>query len=150
MDDGGEAMEGKRWRDIALVACGVAVLGWATWPPDKVALDEGCGPLGGPASFSAALYRGGFWRAQLDAVVAERNDLLIQPARRERIKSEEEREAREASPLESRMMRLSQDQNRVDDQAERERLEMARQSARLRRITWLMACEADIRRRLSP
>ncbi len=137
-----------RLRDLLLVAGGVAVLAWATLPPDKVAFDEECRPNGGPTAFSAVLYPDTFWRRQLDAAVAERDYLLIQPARRARIEAEMERESRESSVLEDRMMRLSREQSRVDDAAERERREAAQQSARLRKLAWLMRCEADIRQRL--
>ncbi|MBV5324466.1 MAG: hypothetical protein J0626_03905, partial [Rhodospirillaceae bacterium] len=80
----------------------------------------------------------------LDAAVIERNDLLTQPARRARNQLEAEREARENPAGEERMMRLSRDQERIDDRYERERHEAALQSARLKRIAVLMRCEAEI------
>jgi len=135
-------------RDLTLIAGGLAVLAWATWPPDRVAFNDACQPLGGPATMSAALYGNGFWRSQLEAATVERNLLLTQPGRRSRIDAEAKRQMQDASPLEGRMMRLSQAEGRVDDALERERQEAAQQSARLRRIAVLMACEAEISQRL--
>ena len=99
------------------------------------------------ARLSALLYPGPFWRAQAEAVVAERDRLLTQPARRARIAAEAEREAREATGFESRMTRLSRDEAGADDREARERQAAAEQAARLRRLGVLIACEADIARR---
>jgi hypothetical protein len=142
-------MANRLVRDGLILAGGIGLFFWATQPPDKVALDDQCQPAGGPAAFSAALYGNSFWRGQLDAVVAERDNLLTQPARRARADAELEREMRENPSREEKMMRLSRDQERIDDKIERERHEAALQSARLRRIAWLMACEADITQRLA-
>ncbi|CAA7612208.1 hypothetical protein [Magnetospirillum sp. SS-4] len=133
-----------RARDMLILAGGAALFFWAVLPPDKVALDESCQPSGGPAAFSAAIYGDSFWKAQLAAVTRERDDLLTQPARRARADMELEREMRENPSLEERMMRLSREQNRVDDRVEKERREAAAQSARLKRVAWLMQCEAEI------
>jgi hypothetical protein len=142
-------MAGSRTRDISILAAGLAMLVWAAIPPDKVALDDDCEPGGGPAAFSAMIFRGAFWRAQLDAVTAERDDLLSQPARWARNQEEAAREARENPAMEERMMRLSREQERVDDKIERERREAQRQSVRLKRIAWLMACEGRIAQKLA-
>ena len=141
-------MTNPRIRDALILAGGLAVFFWATLPPDKVAFDDKCEPAGGPASFSAMIYRNSFWQSQLDAAVAERNDLLTQPARRARNQEEVAREARENPALEERMMRLSRDQERIDDRYERERHEAALQSARLKRIALLMACETTISQKI--
>ncbi|OAN47994.1 hypothetical protein A6A04_04345 [Paramagnetospirillum marisnigri] len=142
-------MASKRVRDGLILAAGLGLFLWATLPPDKVSLNEGCEPKGGPAAFSAFIYPTSFWRTQLEALVVERNDLLSQPARRARAQAEAEREMRENPALEERMMRLSREQERVDDKLERERREAALQSARLQRITWLMQCEAEVAARLA-
>ena len=141
-------MANTRLRDALILAGGLAVFFWATLPPGKVAFNDQCMPAGGPAVFSAMIYRGSFWQAQLDAAIAERNDLLTQPARRARNQDEAEREARENPALEERMMRLSRDQERIDDRYERERHEAALQSARLKRIAVLMACETEISQKI--
>ena len=141
-------MAGLRMRDALILAGGLAIFFWATLPPDQVALNEACEPAGGPAVFSAKIYPGSFWRSQLDAVINERNDLLTQPARRARNQAEIEREMRENPALEEKMMRLSREQGRIDDRIEKERHEAALQSARLKKVTWLMQCEAEITQRL--
>ena len=141
-------MANTRLRDALILAGGLAVFFWATLPPSKVAFDDQCEPAGGPATFSAMIYRGSFWQSQLDAAIAERNDLLAQPARRARNQAEAEREARENPAMEERMMRLSRDQERIDDRYERERHEAALQSARLKRIALLMACETQISQKI--
>lgn len=142
-------MAGIWMKDVLVLAGGLALFFWATLPSDKVTIDEACEPVGGPAAFSAFIYGKSFWRSQLDAVVSERNDLLTQPARRARNQEEAEREARENPALEEKMMRLSREQNRVDDRVEKERREAAIQSARLRRVAWLMACEGIISQKLA-
>lgn len=133
-------------RDLGLIALGLSFLGWAIIPPDSVSLDPSCGPNGGPAALSAAVFHDAFWGKQLRAVVAERDDLLARPARRARL---EEEERREASAIEGRMDRLNREQSRVDNRAEKERQEMAEQSARLKRVNWLMQCETVIRQKLA-
>jgi phage terminase small subunit len=133
-----------RPRDALLIGIGVAILGWAVLPPSALSIDETCMPVSGPAAVSAKLFPGTFWRKQLEAVVAERDDLLARPARRARIEAQVKAEA---SAIEGRMDRLSREQTRIDDRAEKERAEMAEQSARLKRLSWLMACEGEIRRR---
>lgn len=142
-------MAGLRMRDGLILAGGLALFLWATLPPEKVSLNEDCSPAGGPAAFSALLYGGSFWRTQMDALLAERDDLLTQPARRARADAEAERAMRENPALEERMMRLNREQGRIDDKVEKERHEAALQSARLRRVAWLMACEAEISQRLA-
>jgi hypothetical protein len=141
-------MANFRMKETLVLAGCAALFFWAVLPPDKVSLDESCQPSGGPAAFSAAIYGSTFWQAQLDAVIQERNDLLTQPARRARAEMELEREMRENPALEERMMRLSREQNRVDDKIEKERREAAAQSARLKRVAWLMQCEAEIAQKL--
>ena len=145
-------MADTRLRDALVLAGGLALFFWATLPPDKVAFNDDCDAVGGPASFSAAIYRRSFWRAQLDAAVAERNDLLTQPARRARNEDEEKREARENPAREEKMMRLSREQEQQEadasDAYKREQHEAALQSARLKRIAMLMRCEAVIADRL--
>jgi hypothetical protein len=121
---------------------GLGIMVWATLPPSQIVLDDSCRPQGGPPTLSAALYPGLFWSGQLDALVAERNDLLAQPARRERIEAET---AILAGGIETRMSRLSRDE--ADDLAEKERRAAETQSALLRRINWVMHCESEIRQR---
>lgn len=135
-----------RLRDMLLIGSGVAFLVWAVLPPSSLAIDEACAPQGGPASISASLFPGTFWEKQLTSVVAERDDLLARPARRARIEAQIQREA---SNIEGRMDRLNREQSRIDDRAEKERHDMAEQSARLKRVAWLMACEGEIRQRLA-
>lgn len=142
-------MAAVRMKDAVILAAGLGICFWATLPPDKVAFDEACEPAGGPASFSAVIYGKSFWRAQLEAAIAERNDLLTQPARRARNAAEIEREARENPALEEKMMRLSREQGRIDDRVERERHEAALQSARLKKVAWLMGCEGIIAQKLA-
>ncbi|MDO8608452.1 MAG: hypothetical protein Q7R40_18120 [Phaeospirillum sp.] len=137
-----------RLRDALILAGGLGLFLWATLPPGKVVFNEECEPTGGPAAFSALIYPTSFWQSQLDAAMAERGDLLAQPARRARAAAEAEREARENPALEERMMRLSREQSRVDDRYEKERIEAALQSARLKRITLLMHCEGVIAQKL--
>lgn len=137
-----------RLRDALILGGGLAVFFWATLPPHKVAFNGDCEPAGGPATFSAFIYRESFWQAQLEAAVAERTDLLTQPARRARAAAELERETRENPALEEKMMRLSRDQDRIDDKYQREQHEAALQSARLKRIAVLMQCEAVIAQKL--
>ncbi len=141
-------MANPRLRDALVLAGALALFFWATLPPDKVAFNDECEPAGGPAAFSAFIYRSSFWEAQLDAAVAERNDLLTQPARRARAAAELEREMHENPSLEEKMMRLSRDQERIDDRYEREQHEAALQSARLKRIAALMRCEGIIAERI--
>ncbi len=135
-----------RLRDMLLIGAGLAFLVWAVLPPSSLALNESCAPQGGPASISAALFPGSFWEKQLTVVLAERDELLGRPARRARIEAELQREA---SAIEGRMDRLNREQSRIDDRAEKERQEMAEQSARLKRVAWLMGCEGEIRQRLA-
>jgi len=132
-----------RMMSVVGMVAGVAVLVWATLPPRAVAVDESCQPLGGPARLSALLYPGPFWRTQLEAVLAERDDLLAQPARRARLAAEAEREAREAPGIESRMMRLSREDTQIDPEAQ-DRRASAEQAARLRRLSWLIGCAETI------
>lgn len=134
-----------RSRDMLLIGSGLAFLGWAVLPPSALSIDESCSPVNGPAVLSATLFPGWFWSKQLAAAVAERDDLLSRPARRARIEAEIQREA---SNIEGRMDRLSREQTRIDDRAEKERHDMAEQSARLKRVAWLMACEGEIRQKL--
>jgi len=141
-------MSKTRRRDALVLAGCLALFFWATLPPAKVAFNESCEPQGGPATFSALIYRGSFWQAQLNAAIAERNDLLTQPYRRERNEEEIKRQMSEDPSLEEKMMRLSRDQDRIDDTYERERHEAAIQNARLKRITTLMRCEAVIAEKL--
>ncbi|TAN59398.1 MAG: hypothetical protein EPN20_15150 [Magnetospirillum sp.] len=141
-------MANTRLRDALVLAGGLALFFWATLPPDKVSFNDDCEPAGGPAAFSAWIYRGSFWQSQLEAAVAERTDLLSQPARRARAAAEAEREARENPALEERMMRLSREQSRIDDRYQREQHEAALQSARLKRIAILLHCEAVIAQKL--
>lgn len=141
-------MANTRVRDALILTGGLALFFWATLPPNKVAFDEQCEPAGGPAAFSAFIYRDSFWQSQLDAAIAERDDLLTQPARRARNEAEIQREARENPALEEKMMRLSREQSRIDDRYEKERHEAALQSARLKRVALLMACETVIAEKL--
>ena len=134
------------FRDLGIIAGGLTFLGWAVWPPSALTLTEACGPGGGPAAISAALFPGTFWRKQLSAVVLERNDLLSRPARRARIDAQIRAES---SAIEGRMERLSHEQGQPTDQEEKERRDQEEQSARLKRVAWLMACEGDIRQRLA-
>lgn len=134
-----------RLRDILLVGAGLAFLVWAVLPPSSLALDESCAPQGGPAAIGASLFPGTFWEKQLTAVLIERDDLLARPARRARIDAQIKSEA---SAIEGRMDRLNREQGRIDDRAEKERHDMAEQSARLKRVAWLMGCEGEIRQRL--
>jgi hypothetical protein len=136
-----------RLRDVLLIGAGLAFLGWAVLPPSSLSLDESCTPGNGPPLLSAALFPGTFWEKQLIAVLAERDELLGRPARRARIDAQIQAES---SAIEGRMDRLNREQSRVDDRAEKERREMAEQSARLKRIAWLMGCEGSIRQRLAP
>lgn len=142
---GGKPMSRSRVRFSILLGLGLAVLVWATWPPSQVALTDRCTPQKGPPGLAALLYPGPFWRGQLEAIAAERDDLLAQPARRARIDSDS---AQQTGGIESRMSRLSRDE--IDDPAEKERREMAQQSARMRRLVWLLECETRIRQRLEP
>lgn len=135
-----------RLRDMLLIGAGLGFLGWAALPPSSLSLDEACGPASGPPSISAALLPGMFWERQLVAVLAERDDLLARPARRARIDAQIQAEA---SAIEGRMDRLNREQSRVEDRAEKERRDMAEQSARLKRIAWLMGCEGEIRQKLA-
>ncbi|KIL97241.1 hypothetical protein CCC_00302 [Paramagnetospirillum magnetotacticum MS-1] len=135
-----------RLRDILLIGAGLAFLGWAVAPPSSLSLNESCGPGNGPPMLSAALFPGSFWEKQLVVVLAERDELLARPARRARIDAQIQAEA---SAIEGRMERLNREQSRVDDRAEKERRDMAEQSARLKRVAWLMGCEGEIRQRLA-
>jgi len=135
-----------RLRDMLLVGSGVAFLVWAALPPSSLSLDESCAPQNGPPALSAALFPGSFWEKQLTAVLIERDDLLARPARRARIDAQVKSEA---SAIEGRMDRLNREQGRIDDRAEKERHDMAEQSARLKRVAWLMGCEGEIRQRLA-
>ncbi|EME68277.1 hypothetical protein H261_19244 [Paramagnetospirillum caucaseum] len=135
-----------RLRDMVLAGAGLVFLGWAVLPPSSLALDESCVPHGGPPSLSAALFPETFWERQLAAVLEERDDLLARPARRARIDAQIRSEA---SAIEGRMDRLNREQGRIDDRAEKERHDMAEQSARLKRVAWLMGCEGEIRQRLA-
>lgn len=135
-----------RLRDMLLIGAGLGFLGWAVIPPSSLSLDESCKPGNGPPAISAALFPGAFWEKQLMAVLIERDDLLARPARRARIDAQIQAEA---SAIEGRMDRLNREQSRVDDRAEKERRDMAEQSARLKRIAWLMGCEGEIRQRLA-
>jgi hypothetical protein len=135
-----------RLRDMLLIGAGLGFLGWAVTPPSSLSLDESCKPGNGPPAISAALFPGAFWEKQLMAVLIERDDLLARPARRARIDAQIQAEA---SAIEGRMDRLNREQSRVDDRAEKERRDMAEQSARLKRIAWLMGCEGEIRQRLA-
>jgi len=137
-------MSRARVRSLILLGLGVIVLIWATWPPSQVALTDRCQPEKGPPGLAALLYPGPFWRGQLEAIAAERNDLMAQPARRARL---DEESARQTGGIESRMSRLSRDE--ADDPAEKERREIARQSTRMRRLAWLFQCDAEIRQRLA-
>ena len=135
-----------RLRDMLLIGAGLAFLVWAVLPPSSLALDKSCAPHGGPASVGAALFPGTFWEKQLTAALAERDDLLARPARRARIDAQVQSEA---SAIEGRMDRLNREQGRIDDRVEKERHDMAEQSARLKRVAWLMGCEGEIRQRLA-
>lgn len=135
-----------RLRDILLIGAGLAFLGWAVLPPSSLSLDESCSPTGGPPSLSAALFPGTFWQRQLTAILAERDDLLARPARRARIEAQIRAEA---SAIEGRMDRLNREQGRIDDRAEKERHDMLEQSTRLKRVAWLMECEAGIHQKLA-
>jgi hypothetical protein len=132
---------------IGMMTAGAAALLWATLPPDEVALGQTCHPLGGTARLSSFLYPGPFWRAQHAALVAERDMLLAQPARRARLAAEAEREARDAPGIESRMTRLSREEQQTDDRDAQERRAAAEQTERLKRLTWLIGCEEEIARR---
>ncbi|WP_043743322.1 hypothetical protein [Paramagnetospirillum magneticum] len=135
-----------RLRDMLLIGAGLAFLGWALLPPSSLSLNESCAPSNGPPSLSAALFPGTFWEKQLTAVLVERDELLARPARRARIDAQIKAEA---SAIEGRMDRLNREQDRIDSRAEKERHDMAEQSARLKRIAWLMGCEGEIRQRLA-
>ncbi|CCG39819.1 hypothetical protein [Magnetospirillum molischianum] len=135
-------MNWSRVQIAVLLVLGLAAMVWATWPPSQVALNDHCEPQQGPPQLSATLYPGPFWRGQLDAIAAERSDLMAQPARRTRL---EEESARQTGGIESRMNRLSRDE--TDDPAEKERREAAQQSTRMRRLAWLFLCETEIRQR---
>lgn len=137
-------MNRARVRTLSLLGVGVIVLIWATLPPSRVALTDQCQPEKGPPGLAALLYPGPFWRGQLEAIAAERNDLMAQPARRARL---DEESAQQTGGIESRMTRLSREE--ADDPAEKERREIARQSVRMRRLAWLYQCDADIRQRLA-
>ncbi|SEH56639.1 hypothetical protein [Magnetospirillum fulvum] len=136
-------MSRSRIRILILLGVGLAVMVWATWPPSQVALTDRCAPEKGPPVLAALLYPGPFWRGQLDAIGAERDDLLGKPARRARQDAES---AQQTGGIESRMSRLSRDE--ADDPAEKERRALAQQSARMRRLVWLLQCETEIRQRL--
>lgn len=138
-------MANTRVRDLTVIACSLAALIWVLIPPDSVAFNESCEPAGGPASLSAAVFSSWFWGKQLDAAIAERNNLLTQPARRARADAEL---MREVSNVEGRMVRLSREEMMINDRAERERVEAAEQSRRLKKVAGLMQCEAEIRQRL--
>lgn len=133
-------MSRARVRMLVLLGLGLIVLVWATWPPSQVVLTDRCEPERGPPSLAALFYPGPFWRGQLDAIAAERDNLLAQPARRTRL---DEESARQTGGIESRMSRLSRDE--TDDPAEKERREIARQSTRMRRLAWLLQCDTEIR-----
>jgi hypothetical protein len=135
-----------RLREALLIGSGLVLLGWAVMPPESLSLDPSCSPGGGPPAVSAVLFPGTFWSKQLEAVLAERDELLGRPARRARIEAQIQSEA---SAIEGRMDRLNREQSRIDDRAEKERREMAEQRARLTRIAWLMECEGEIRQRLA-
>jgi hypothetical protein len=135
-----------RLRDGLLLAGGIALFVWATLPPDTISYDKSCQAKAGPPAFSETLHGRGFWEAQLTATVIERDRLLSQPARIARLN---EAAAQDASPIEKRLLRLSQEDSRIDDTYERERHEAAEQRNRLERIGWLMDCEAVIRQRLA-
>ena len=135
-----------RLREMLLIGTGLALLGWAVLPPSSLSIDPSCSPNGGPPSVSAVLFPGTFWAKQLEAVLIERDELLGRPARRARIEAQIQSEA---SNIEGRMDRLNREQSRIDDRAEKERHDMAEQSARLKRIAWLMGCEGEIRQKLA-
>jgi len=139
----GKPMSRSRIRILILLGLGLAVLIWATLPPSQVALTDRCEPQKGPPGLAALFYPGPFWRGQLEAIATERDDLLGQPARRARLEAES---AQQTGGIESRMSRLSRDE--TDDPAEKERREAAQQSSRMRRLIWLMQCDAEIRQRL--
>ncbi|EPY02328.1 hypothetical protein [Magnetospirillum fulvum] len=137
-------MNRARVRTLILLGLGVIVLIWATLPPSRIALTDRCEPEKGPPGLAALIYPGPFWRGQLEAIAAERNDLMAQPARRARL---EEESAQQTGGIESRMTRLSREE--TDDPAEKERRDIARQSARMRRLAWLFQCDDEIRQRLA-
>jgi hypothetical protein len=128
---------------VGLLAFGLGCAWWVTLPPDDLAIDEACQPGNGPPRLSAALWGEAFWQAQYAALVDERDRLLSQPGRRERIKQEMEKE----NAAEQRIERLSQAEERGLDTAERERRAQREQRHRLEKISWLMACEPVVRTR---
>ncbi|MGE5504375.1 MAG: hypothetical protein ACM31L_08115 [Actinomycetota bacterium] len=128
---------------LGIVAFGLAAGWWVSLPPDTLVLDSTCEPDNGPPRLSAAVWGSRFWAAQLAALTDERDRLLSQPGRRERIKQEMEKE----TAAEQRMERLSRDDERGLDPAERERRAQREQRHRLERLSWLINCEPVVRSR---
>ncbi|MGE5548032.1 MAG: hypothetical protein ACM33T_14095 [Solirubrobacterales bacterium] len=125
------------------LAVTAAPLLWMMLPPDDVVLDRSCGPGTPRGMLSSTVTGDAFWRAQLAAVVTERDSLL---ARQGRGSLHEETVV---SETETRLSRLAERDARAEDPVERERREARLQHSRLQRIVWLTECEGAIRRRLA-
>ena len=129
--------------NILLLLGGVAVFLWATLPPQKVAFDRTCEIKGLQAHVSETLHGGRFWRAQLDAAIKARQWQERLPAEMAHWR---DGNGDTATPLESKMSRLSSEEPR--DAAAQQEAEAAEQRQRLGEIAWLTTCENAIRARL--
>jgi hypothetical protein len=124
------------WVILATVA---ALVVWATLPPDQVSLGKACEPATLRARLSRLIYGDTFWRAQLAALTAERDHLLMRMAHPE--------EDENGPPLENKMMRLAEGDHNVDP-AEQQRQAEETRARRQERLAILMACQIQVERRL--
>lgn len=125
-----------------ILAVTFALVVWATLPPDReVALGKTCQPATLRARVSRMIYGDVFWRAQLRAVNAERDRLLMSMAH------PEEDEAGPA--IENRMMHLNEGAAATDPEALQRQAD-ATQQRRQDRVTYLVGCQIQIQQRLGP
>ncbi|HLN25510.1 MAG TPA: hypothetical protein VK558_16170 [Patescibacteria group bacterium] len=129
--------------NILLLLGGVTVFLWVTLPPQKIAFDRACEVKGLQAHVSEMLHGDSFWRAQLEAAIKSRQWQERLPAEMAHWRDDS---SDIATPLESKMSRLSSDEPRDAD--EQQKAEAAAQRQRLGEIAWLTTCESAIRTRL--
>jgi hypothetical protein len=118
----------------------VGLFYWLTLPAKTLSIDRNCKPESLADRMTEALHPRAFWRAQLAALRDDRQIQERQQATSDYDAATNANTNKIVTPIERKMDRLSE--RAAVEEAE------TQQKARLDRIEWLAACEAEIAGRL--
>ena len=125
---------------MVLITLAAATL-WMASPPEDIAIGPECQPSGTRAVLSSAVVGTRFWGAQLDAIAAEQQRLIIE-------QNKGDSDINTVSHIEARMDRLAARESTGQTEDAKEAFHAQRQKERLSRLAWLSDCADKIQDRI--